>query len=67
MRRMPPLAAAAQTTLEALPNRSHSFVKVVLHDTQRRRLSSVHFVDLVGNQVCACAPPPRHPPCARVF
>lgn len=33
-----------------LPNRSHLFVRVMLHDEGRARVSTLHFADLAGSQ-----------------
>ena len=34
----------------ALPNRAHSFVRLLLYDPNARAISTLHFVDLVGAQ-----------------
>ena len=40
----------ATRSLRPLPNRSHAFVRVVVFDSIKRTLASLHVVDLVGSQ-----------------
>ncbi|KAK9814371.1 hypothetical protein WJX72_004732 [[Myrmecia] bisecta] len=40
----------AASSLTALPNRAHTFVRITLYDAQQQRVSTLHIVDLVGSQ-----------------
>lgn len=41
---------AHQNEYDYLPNRSHSFIRIALYDTKEKKLSTLHFVDMVGWQ-----------------
>ena len=36
--------------MRPLPNRAHLFVRIVLYDTCKQQISTLHVVDLAGNQ-----------------
>ena len=36
--------------MRPVPNRAHFFVRIVLYDTYKQQMSSLHVIDLAGNQ-----------------